>query len=100
MVVFLGINTVMTPPAVSIPNDNGVTSKRSKSLTLESADSDVNIAACTAAPIIIRKKLPYATASSGLILRFACLPPKKSSNNYTILGIRVEPTFNGKTTSD
>jgi hypothetical protein len=31
MVVFLGINTVITPPAVSIPNDNGETSNNNKS---------------------------------------------------------------------
>jgi len=32
MVVFLGINTVMTPPAVSIPKLKGATSNKSKSL--------------------------------------------------------------------
>lgn len=31
MVVFLGIKTVITPPAVSIPNDNGATSNNNKS---------------------------------------------------------------------
>jgi len=30
IVVFLGIKTVITPPAVSIPNDNGVTSINNK----------------------------------------------------------------------
>jgi len=31
IVVFLGIKTVITPPAVSIPRLNGVTSRSSKS---------------------------------------------------------------------
>ena len=31
IVVFLGIKTVITPPAVSIPRDKGTTSIRSKS---------------------------------------------------------------------
>uniref|UniRef100_A0AB38ZEW1 Venom peptide Os6a n=1 Tax=Oncocephalus sp. TaxID=2944721 RepID=A0AB38ZEW1_9HEMI len=69
MVVFLLMSAVITPPAVSIPNDNGVTSSRSKSCT--SSDlSPCKIAACTAAP--------YATASSGLIDLFNSLPLKKS----------------------
>jgi len=33
MVVFLGIKTVITPPAVSIPSERGATSKRRRSLT-------------------------------------------------------------------
>jgi hypothetical protein len=33
IVVFLGIKTVITPPAVSIPKDNGVTSNNKRSLT-------------------------------------------------------------------
>jgi hypothetical protein len=33
MVVFLGMRTVMTPPAVSIPRERGATSKRRTSLT-------------------------------------------------------------------
>jgi len=36
IVVFLGIKTVITPPAVSIPNDNGVTSSNNKSPNLAS----------------------------------------------------------------
>jgi hypothetical protein len=32
IVVFLGIKAVMTPPAVSIPNDKGVTSNKRTSL--------------------------------------------------------------------
>jgi len=31
IVVFLGIKTVITPPAVSIPKDNGATSNNNKS---------------------------------------------------------------------
>jgi len=31
IVVFLAIKTVITPPAVSIPRDNGVTSRSNKS---------------------------------------------------------------------
>jgi len=31
IVVFLPIRTVITPPAVSIPNDNGATSNNNKS---------------------------------------------------------------------
>jgi hypothetical protein len=49
MVVFLGIRTVITPPAVSIPKDNGVTSNNRRSLTY-SFPYPVRIAACTAAP--------------------------------------------------
>jgi len=33
MVEFLGIKTVITPPAVSIPKDKGATSSNNKSLT-------------------------------------------------------------------
>lgn len=58
MVVFLGIRTVMTPPAVSIPNESGVTSI-SKTLSVASDPVPDKIAAWTAAP--------YATASSGLM---------------------------------
>ncbi|CAH1997102.1 unnamed protein product [Acanthoscelides obtectus] len=73
MVVFLLMRAVMTPPAVSIPNDNGVTSSNSRSCT--SSDlSPCRMAACTAAP--------YATASSGLIDLFSSLPLKKSCSNF------------------
>lgn len=34
IVVFLGIRTVITPPAVSIPRESGATSKRRRSLTV------------------------------------------------------------------
>ena len=54
MVVFLLINTVEIPPRVSIPKDNGVTSKSNTSFT-----SPPNTPPCIAAPI--------ATHSSGLI---------------------------------
>jgi len=67
--VFLGINTVITPPAVSKPIDNGATSNSNKSWTVESP-APVKIAAYTAAP--------YATASSGLIDLFGSLPLKNS----------------------
>jgi len=49
MVVFLGINTVITPPAVSIPKLNGVTSNNKISLIF-SLSLLVNTAAYTAAP--------------------------------------------------
>jgi len=57
----------MTCPAVSIPNDKGVTSINSISLVASLPDP-VNIAACTAAP--------YATASSGLIDLHGSFPLK------------------------
>ncbi len=49
IVVFLGINTVITPPAVSIPRLKGVISNNNKSLTC-SLPYSVKIAAYTAAP--------------------------------------------------
>jgi len=49
IVVLRGINVVITPPAVSKPNDNGVTSNNNKSFTFSSSQPP-NIAACTAAP--------------------------------------------------
>jgi len=49
MVVFLSINLVMTPPAVSIPMDNGATSK-SKTSWMASPPALVKMAAYTAAP--------------------------------------------------
>jgi len=49
IVVFLGIKTVITPPAVSIPNDNGVTSINNK-LSVCSDPCPLRIAAWTAAP--------------------------------------------------
>jgi len=49
IVVFLGIRTVITPPAVSIPKERGATS-RSKSEDTLASPSPVKIAAYTAAP--------------------------------------------------
>jgi len=49
IVVFLGIKTVITCPAVSIPNDKGATSNNNKSWTYSLPDP-VKIAAWTAAP--------------------------------------------------
>lgn len=66
---------VITPPAVSIPSDSGVTSTRSTSWIAELV-SPVRMAAWTAAP--------YATASSGLIDRFKDLPQKKSCDGGTV----------------
>nr|CAI5821458.1 unnamed protein product [Callosobruchus analis] len=82
MVVFLLIRAVITPPAVSIPKDKGVTSNSSRSCT--SSDlSPCKMAAWTAAP--------YATASSGLMDLLSSLPLKKSCSSFWTLGIRVEP---------
>ncbi len=49
MVVFFSTITVITPPAVSIPKDNGVTSK-SKTLSKLSPSSLFKTAAYMAAP--------------------------------------------------
>lgn len=69
IVVFLGINTVIFVPDVSIPKDNGQTSKSNispaPSYYVLSFD---NTAAYTAAP--------YATASSGLSYLSGSLPLK------------------------
>ena len=73
---------VITPPAVSIPRDNGATSNNNKESVLLDV-SPVKIAACTAAP--------YATASSGLIDLHSSLPLNKSLINIWIRGIRVDP---------
>jgi len=54
MVVLRGIMRVNTPPSVSIPNDNGVTSSNSNSLTSQRIT----------APYIAA---PTETSSSGLI---------------------------------
>ena len=82
IVVFLSMSFVITPPAVSKPMDNGVTSKSKRSWTAEDP-SPVRIAACTAAP--------YATASSGLMDLFGSLPLKNSWIIDCTFGIRVEP---------
>ena len=75
-----GINTVMTPPMVSIPNDNGVTSNNKTSLT-----SPLKTPPWIEAPI--------ATASSGLTLWFGCLPNSRATASCTA-GIRVDPPTN------
>mmetsp|Transcript_878 Transcript_878/g.2740 ORF Transcript_878/g.2740 Transcript_878/m.2740 type:complete len:319 (-) Transcript_878:1158-2114(-) len=82
IVVFLGINTVMTPPTVSKPIDNGVTSNNNKSWTFSFPSPD-KMAAWTAAP--------YATASSGCTDLFNGLPSKYSVKISWTLGTRVEP---------
>jgi hypothetical protein len=71
---------VNTPPNVSIPNDNGVTSSNNTSLT-----SPVNTPPWIAAPI--------DTASSGLTLLLGSLPNSLLTNSWTA-GIRVEPPTN------
>ena len=90
IVVFRGTKKDITLPSVSIPRERGVTSRRSKPVTAESAPAcPVRIAACTAAP--------YATLSLGLMLLFKRLPLKKSLSKLWIFGIRVLPPT--KTTS-
>lgn len=88
IVEFLGIRTVITPPAVSIPRDNGVTSNNNMSCTFDP-------------PVFVRTApyiaAPYATASSGFIDLFGSLPLKYSWISYWIFGILVEPPT--KTTS-
>ena len=88
IVVFLGIRTVMTPPAVSIPSESGVTSiKRRLSVCADPCPE--RIAAWTAAP--------YATASSGFIDLLGSLPLKNYLRRSITLGILVDPPT--KTTS-
>ena len=71
------IKGVRTPPIVSIPKVNGVTSSKSTSLT-----SPCKTPAWTAAP--------KATTSSGLTEIFGFLP-KNSSTFFCTKGIRVIP---------
>ena len=61
MVVFLSISFVNTPPSVSIPSDNGVTSNNKTSFT-----SPLHTPPWIAAPI--------ATTSSGLTPLFGSFP--------------------------
>ena len=77
IVVFRSISVVITPPIVSIPNDNGVTSNRSTSET-----SPEMTPAWIAAPI--------ATTSSGLTDLFGSLP-NSCLTASTTAGIRVDP---------
>jgi len=73
---------VITPPAVSMPSESGVTSRITILSRVSSAAPD-RMPACTAAP--------NATASSGLIPLLGSLPLKKSRSRLTTLGMRVEP---------
>ena len=77
MVVFLSINFVDTPPNVSIPNDNGVTSSNNTSFT----------SPCNTPPWIAA---PNATTSSGFTVLLGSLP-NISFTNFCTEGIRVEP---------
>ena len=80
IVVLLSINLVITPPIVSIPRLNGVTSNNKTSLI-----SPLKTAPCIAAPI--------ATTSSGFTLLFAFLPKNFSTISCTF-GIRELPPTN------
>ena len=80
IVVFLSINFVNTPPYVSIPNDNGVTSNNTKSFT-----SPDNTPPWIAAPI--------ATHSSGFIPLSASFPVILFTASCTA-GTLVEPPTN------
>ena len=77
IVVLRSISRVKTPPRVSMPSDNGVTSSSTTSLT-----SPCSTPAWIAAP--------SATTSSGLTLRFGSLPKKAFTASIT-LGMRVMP---------
>ena len=77
MVVLLSISLVITPPMVSIPRLNGVTSSNNTSLI-----SPLSTAPCMAAPT--------ATTSSGFTPRLGFLP-KNFSTSSSILGIRLLP---------
>src|SRR5699024_7800615 len=77
IVVLRSINLVNTPPIVSIPNDNGVTSSNTTSVT-----SPEITPPWIAAPI--------ATTSSGLTERLGSLPVSALTMSITA-GIRVEP---------
>ena len=80
IVVFRAIIFVITPPKVSTPNDNGVTSNNKISLI-----SPARIPAWIAAPI--------ATTSSGFTDWFGFFPVNDSTK-FWIAGIRVEPPTN------
>ena len=80
IVVFLSINGVAIPPAVSIPNVNGVTSSNTTSLT-----SPVNTPAWIAAPT--------ATHSSGLTPLDGSFPVNFLTASWTA-GILVDPPTN------
>ena len=80
IVVLRGINTVITPPIVSIPSDNGVTSSNTTSLT-----SPVITPPWIAAPI--------DTTSSGLTDLLGSFPNNLLTDSCTAI-IRVEPPTN------
>ena len=75
MVEFFSINFVITPPIVSIPRDNGVTSSNRTSVT-----SPAKTPPCIAAPA--------ATASSGFTSFLGSLP-KYSLTTFCTKGILV-----------
>ena len=79
MVVFASISFVITPPSVSIPRDNGVTSRRTISPT--------PLSLLSMAPWILA---PTATTSSGFT-PFEGTLPKKSWTACCTAGIRLEP---------
>ena len=80
IVVFLSINTVITPPIVSIPNESGVTSNNKTSLT-SPAITPPWIAA------------PIDTTSSGFTDLLGSFPSKRLTDSWTA-GIRVDPPTN------
>ena len=77
MVVFFWMSLVITPPSVSMPSDNGVTSSSSTSLT-----SPFSTPPWMAAPT--------ATASSGFTSLRGSLPKNSLTFSWTF-GIRVMP---------
>ena len=77
IVVLRSMSFVNTPPIVSIPSDNGVTSRRTTSFT---------------SPVITPPWIaaPMATTSSGFTDLFGSLPVSALTASTTA-GIRVEP---------
>ena len=78
MVVLRSMILVISPPAVSTPSDNGVTSSSKTSET-----SPLSTPAWMAAP--------SATTSSGFTLMLGSLPPVSRRTKAWTAGIRVEP---------
>mmetsp|Transcript_47970 Transcript_47970/g.133762 ORF Transcript_47970/g.133762 Transcript_47970/m.133762 type:complete len:211 (-) Transcript_47970:1299-1931(-) len=81
MAVFLSTTGVKTPPSVSTPNVNGVTS-----INIMSCTSPASIAACTAAPM--------ATTSSGSMAVFEDFGPQISFTTSRTPAMRLEPPTN------
>ena len=77
------INTVIRPPAVFRPINNGAISGRSSILTFSSV-LPPSRAAYTA--------VPYATTSSRLMLLHGYLLLKYTSSRFCTLGMQVEPS--------